>query len=88
MAQKKARQANSEQQLRVCNLILHQKKVSIKFPEFTPKNAIKIECCVWDYRIETAKSNSFSFRPSFKIAIKSMEEVRNLLASGGLKRCL
>jgi hypothetical protein len=86
MEQKKARQANSEQQLRVHNLILHQKKVRIKFPEFTAENAIKIECCIWDYRIETAKNNPFSFRPSFKIAIKSMQEVRNLLASGGLKK--
>ena len=86
MEQKKARQANSEQQLRVHNLILHQKKVRIKFPEFTPENAIKIECCISDYRIETAKNNPFSFRPSFKIAIKSMQEVRNLLASGGLKK--
>tara|TARA_A100001011_G_C14206309_1_gene797935 strand:+ start:839 stop:1099 length:261 start_codon:yes stop_codon:yes gene_type:complete len=85
MGQKKARQANSEQQLRVHNLILYQKKVGIKFPEFTTENAIEIECCVWDYRIEIAKNNPLSFRPSFKIAIKAMQEVKGLLASGGLK---
>ena len=88
MSKKNVRQVNSEVQKKLNNLILSQKNVEIHFPEFREENTLKIKCCVWDQRIETAKSNPFSFRPSFKIAISSMQEVRNLLASGGLKRCL
>ena len=68
------------------NLILSQKIVQIQYPKFIPENALKIECCVWDQRIEIAKANPFSFRPSFKIGIASMQQVRKLLASGGLKK--
>ena len=68
------------------NLILSQKIVEIQFPELKDKNKLEIECCVWDQRIEIAKANPFSFRPSFKIGIASMQQVRKLLASGGLRK--
>ena len=71
---------------RLNNLILSQKIVEIPFPEFKEENKLKIECCVWDQRIEIAKANPFSFRPSFKIGIASMQQVRKLLASGGLRK--
>ena len=68
------------------NLILSQKIVQIQFPEFKEENKLKIECCVWDQRIEIAKANPISFRPSFKIGIASMQQVRKLLASGVLRK--
>ena len=57
------------------NLILSQKIVQIQFPEFKEENKLKIECCVWDQRIEIAKANPFSFTPSFKIGNASMQKV-------------
>ena len=71
---------------RLNNLILSQKIVEIQFPEFKEENKLEIECCVWDQRIEIAKANPFAFTPSFKIGIASMQQVRKLLASGGLKK--
>ena len=71
---------------RLNNLILSQKIVEIQYPKFIPENALKIECTVWDERIMIAKTNYFSFRPSFQIAIKEMTNTRQLLASGGLRK--
>jgi len=86
MNKKIARQVNSELQEKLINLILSQKIVEIQFPELKEENKLKIECCVWDQRIEIAKANPFSFTPSFKIGIASMQQVRKLLASGGLRK--
>ena len=86
MKQEKSSFGRGAQNKRLNNLILSQKIVEIPFPEFKEENKLKIECCVWDQRIEIAKANYFSFRPSFQIAIKEITKTRQLLASGGLRK--
>ena len=86
MNQEKSSFGRGAQNKKLNNLILSQKIVEIQFPELKDKNKLEIECCVWDQRIEIAKANPFSFTPSFKIGIASMQQVRKLLAAGGLRK--